>query len=643
MPVFQFVGGKGGVGKTTCAAMFALRAALHGRTLLVTTDPASSLSAVFGRSIAADPAPVSGATGLFAANVDGARAFERWLTPRKALLAAIALRGTYLDEEDVGRLLKLSLPGIDEVIGLMEIVRMAQEAAPAYQTVVVDTAPTGHTLRLLAAPALLGRVAGLLDSLQAHHRAVVSALRGGYRSDAADALIVELDREGDELAAMLRSGKTTTITWVTLPEPMALEETVDAVGALERSGIHVDGLIVNRITPPPPEPCRWCEGRRRFEARALAPVARRFAGREIRGMPELPREPRGLPALRVAADSLVAWKPAPDSPPPPARIRATGDIPKRDLAPAGAAGLTSRSANAKLVLFGGKGGVGKSTCAAATALRLAGEKRVLLVSTDPAHSLGDVFGARFGNDPRAVSGWPRLHVREIDAAAEMDAYRRKYVAAVDEAFRRIARSAAGDQEAFRDLIDLAPPGIDEVIAIADVAETIADAAGGYDLVVVDTAPTGHALRLLQTPGVLRDWTLALMAILVKYREIVGAGTLAALLVQLSKRLRRLQEILADPAESSFVVVTRPAQVPIDESHALMDALARIGLAVTAVIVNAAGAGSCSRCRAARRAQAAAIKRLRRGAYAIIVAPADVPPPHGPAGLREWVRSWQQLT
>jgi arsenite-transporting ATPase len=234
-------------------------------------------------------------------------------------------------------------------------------------------------------------------------------------------------------------------------------------------------------------------------------------------------------------------------------------------------------------------------------------------------------------------------VREIDAAAEMDKFRAKYVAAVDDAFGRIARTAAGDQEAFRELIDLAPPGIDEVIAIADVAEAITAAKDGPDVVIVDTAPTGHALRLLQTPGVLRDWTLALMAILVKYREIVGAGTLAALLVQLSKRLRGLQDILADPAACGFIVVTRAAGVPIDESHALMDALARMSIAVTAVIVNAVGAGSCSRCRAVRRAQAAAMKRLRRGDYAIIVAPADVPPPHGPAGLREWVLSWQQLT
>jgi anion-transporting ArsA/GET3 family ATPase len=133
----------------------------------------------------------------------------------------------------------------------------------------------------------------------------------------------------------------------------------------------------------------------------------------------------------------------------------------------------------------------------------------------------------------------------------------------------------------------------------------------------------------------------------KYREVVGAGTLASLLVQLSRRLRGLQAILADPARCGFVVVTRPARVPVDESRTLIDALRGMGIAVDAVLVNAAGAGECTRCRAARHAQAAAIDGLavepRPGAYAIIEAPAQVPPPHGPAALREWRRTWRRLT
>jgi arsenite-transporting ATPase len=652
------VGGKGGVGKTTCAAILALESARRRRTLLITTDPASSLSAVLETPIGPEPTLVRGSAHLHAADLDASRAFERWLAPRRELLATIALRGTYLDDDDVARLLKLSLPGIDEVIGLLEVTRMARlrrppsprggggaSASEGFEAVIVDTAPTGHTLRLLAAPALLGRVAGLLDSLQSHHRAIVSALRGSYGEDAADALIAELEREGAELSAMLRDREASEMSWVTLPEPMALEETTDALAALDAAGIPIRRLIVNRMTLPPPEPCEWCEARVRFETRALAPVARRFTGLEIIALAELPAEPRGVKVLGGAGKLFHPWIAPAAMAPAARRVRASLDLPQDDQA--SAFRWKDLPGSARWLLFGGKGGVGKTTCAAAAALDLARDRRVLLVSTDPAHSLGDVFGATFGDDPRPVPGGPAtLRVREIDASVEMARFRRNYLAAVDEAFARIARSAGGDQAAFRELIDLAPPGIDEVIAVAEVAEALADARE-HDLVVTDTAPTGHALRLLQTPALLREWAQALMAILLKYHEIVGAGTLAALLVQLSKRLRGLQAILADPTKARFVIVTRAAAVPAAESETLMASLRGLGIAVGAVIVNAAGAGRCSRCRGTARAQSNEVARLRRivleaGGYAIIEAPAEVPPPHGAAALRDWRTSWRPV-
>lgn len=634
------MGGKGGVGKTTHAAIAALPSPRSRRaadkTLLVTTDPASSLAVALGTTVTAAAQPVPGVRGLFAANVDAPQAFERWLRPRKPLVAQIAVRGTYLDEDDVARLLKLSLPGIDEVVGLIEVVRLSQ----GFDRVIVDTAPTGHTLRLLAAPVLLGRVATLLDGLQAHHRTVVSALRGSYRLDAADMLIADLQREGESLAGILRDPRT-SIAWVTLPEPMALEETADAIAALSSLGIRVTTLVVNRVTAAPPERCDWCDARRRFESRAMLPVSRRFAAMAIVTYPEADREPRGVSALRALGTRREEWHAPAAAPAVGHRVRAALDVaPARGSFP-GVPATALVPAHLQWILFAGKGGVGKSTCAAAAALALAAGKRVLLISTDPAHSLGDVFGQRFDNTPRRVRGVPALQVREIDAGAEMDRLRRKYVDAVDEAFARISRAGGGDHGAFRELIDLAPPGMDEVIAIAEVAEALAGGEDAVDVIVTDTAPTGHALRLLHTPALLREWTQALMAILLKYREIVGAGTLAALLVQLSKRLRALQEVLTDPSRARVIVVTRPAALPGDESRHLIVELERLGLAVGGVIVNAAGRGTCTRCRTIARAQAGEIRRLP-GKHAIIEAPAEVPPPHGVVALRAWQESWRQL-
>jgi arsenite-transporting ATPase len=636
----------GGVGKTRAAARAALASAAGVRTLLVTTDPAPSLADVLQAAVTASPRAVPGVAGLYAATVAAAAAFRRWLAPRRPLVAQIAVRGTYLDDEDVARLLDLSLPGVDEVIGLIEVVRLSR----GFDAVFVDTAPTGHTLRLLASPALLGRVAALLDGVQAHHRAVVSALRGSYRADAADRFIAALRAEGDQLASLLRD-PATQVSWVTLPEPMALEETADALDALTAAGIGVKRLIVNRITPAVSRTsrsgaggCNFCEGRRRFEARAVAPLRTRFGGIQISAYPEVEHEPRGVRALRSLGRRGHLWKQPAPAPPMGRRVRPefgkNGDTHHFSQKTVGVPVF-----GVAWLLFGGKGGVGKSTCAAATALRLARDRRVLLMSTDPAHSLGDVLGQRVDNTPRHVNGARSLFVREIDARAEMDAFRRRYVDAVDDAFARISRGMGGDRDAFRDLIDLAPPGIDEVIAIADVAEALSDGNAQYDAVVTDTAPTGHALRLLQTPAVLREWTQALMALLLKYREIVGAGSLAALLVQLSRRLRGLQSALTDATRSRFVVVTRPAALPMAESRDLIAALGGLGISVGAIVVNAVGRGTCLRCRRIARAQDAEIAQLTSGraGYVIIEAPAEVPPPHGPAALVAWGSRWRQVT
>ena len=153
--------------------------------------------------------------------------------------------------------------------------------------------------------------------------------------------------------------------------------------------------------------------------------------------------------------------------------------------------------------------------------------------------------------------------------------------------------------------------------------------------------------MLQTPALLREWTQALMAILLKYHAIVGAGELAELLVRLSKRLRHLESVLRDPSQTRFVIVTRAAALPSAESVRLQKSLDDLGIAVGALIVNAAGAGTCARCELIEREESRQIrmlvKRIRDArAYAIIEAPAEVPPPHGVGPLTQWASSWRQI-
>jgi arsenite-transporting ATPase len=157
----------------------------------------------------------------------------------------------------------------------------------------------------------------------------------------------------------------------------------------------------------------------------------------------------------------------------------------------------------------------------------------------------------------------------------------------------------------------------------------------YDLVIVDTAPTGHALRLLEMPELALAWDHYLLSLLLKYREAVGLGDLAAGLVELSRNLKRFQELLRDSARCRFVAVTRSGELPRRETARLLRSLKRLGIAVPAVVFNALAGPA--------QAPGALRKGLGRERCAIITAPAVFPPPRGVARLAAWVESWDELT
>ena len=311
-------------------------------------------------------------------------------------------------------------------------------------------------------------------------------------------------------------------------------------------------------------------------------------------------------------------------------------------------------AGASLLFFGGKGGVGKTTVAAATALRLANanqSRRILLLSTDPAHSLADVFNHPVGDEERAIEGAPRnLVVRELDATAALAARRAQFEQAIDEIASAVGASTmaasveAGvsvrspSSDVARELMNLAPPGIDELFGILSVV----DARAGHDVIVVDTAPTGHALRLLEMPDAAREWLQVLLRVLLKYRAIVRPGALAAELVDVSKSIRELQALLRDPRETRFVVVTRAAEVPRRETERLLARLRRLKLSTPAVVFNALTMtpGRCARCRATAVAEEREVRALRRPRGCVIIrTPLVAPPPKGAAALRRWAATW----
>lgn len=641
-PRFQFVGGKGGVGKTTCAAALSVAAAERGaRVLVASVDPAPSLADAFDVPLTHSPRDVPVRKGQLAAvEINPQRSFRRWLDERRPVLETIAVQGTWLDQDDVARLLQLSLPGVDEIAALFEIARLARSSR--YDLVIVDTAPTGHTLRMLAMPETLGGVAAVFDRMREKRRVMEVALRGGWTAGVEDALIAEMIQTSGELAALLRDDERTRVLWVTLAEPMVVEETRDALAALRETGIGVDTVIANRLTPPPATPCGHCDARRSIERRALRGLP---GSHEVTSVRERDVEPRGIPAMRAIAADLSRPAPAGSAPArgPAWMATLTGPaVRPEELAPG----------ELRLLMFGGKGGVGKTTCAAATALAVARrrpDRRVLLVSTDPAHSLSDVLGRAVSNEPRPVARGPsNLDVREIDPAAVLARIRERYLTAIDRMFDRVSGSsfdAAHDRAVMRSLIELAPPGLDELVAVLEVTDAISEDPSSWDLVIMDTAPTGHALRLLEMPHVVQEWARALMSVLLKYQGVARFGELGETLLRVSKGVGRLRDLLASPEHCSFVAVTRGAALPRLETGRLIKRLIKLRVHVPAVIVNSVGRGECRRCARQRTGERREIARIQRSLASgarrrMILAPTHVPPPAGAAALRRWGGAWR---
>ena len=590
--------------------------------LVVSTDPAHSLRDALGRRLP---------RGLRIVELDAPRAFARWIARHRRAAVDVFEHGTWLDRGDIDTLLDLPIPGIDELIGLIETDRLARLGHGAYDLVVVDTAPTGHTLRLLAAPELVGRVADLLDHLQEEHRLIRTQLARVNRPEAADRLIEEIARQASQLAVRLRSRTETRFHWVTLAETLSVAESNDALATLTRRHIVVPDIVVNRVLTDE-GPCPICD-RRRAEQTTVVREIRRTLGRNRRVtiVPAQLGEPKGVKALQAIANAFSGARNPLTVGVGPLAHRATLHRKGRAVSlPAHATTIDDPASleaihGAKLIFVGGKGGVGKTTVAAAIALSVARARpktRVLLLSTDPAHSVRDVLNGRVP---------PILHVVELDAGAAFAARARE----LEEAIAQMAERAGGAEELF----NLAPPGVDELFGML----TIFNTRGQYDTIVVDMAPTGHALRLLETPEAARVWVQVLMRLLLKYHEVVHANQFAGELVRMSKGIRELQAFLRDPVSTRFLVVTRAAELPRRESSRLLRQLRRLRLATQAVIVNAMtlGPGRCRRCRqtaADERRQIRALGRVVRRRV-IIKTPLAAPAPRGVEALDEWRRTW----
>ena len=330
-PEYVLYGGKGGVGKTTCAAATALSSARGGTpTLVVSTDPAHSLSDTLDTEIPSEPTEIGEDIPLFAVEIDPEAAAEGPFAPGDDGVGGNGWDGDGTDA-DLGGLGGLlgeganplaggAMPGADEAAAMQLLIEYLDD--PRFERVVVDTAPTGHTLRLLELPEAMDSMLGRLLSMKESLSGMAGSLGGLFGDDAeadAGASLRELSTKIERLRSALEDPTRTDFRVVMIPEEMSVTESERLVGRLEEFGIPVGTVVVNRVSEdlasvadldtdwfvaPDTEHCEFCRRRWEVQRDALARAQELFRGRDVKRVPLFAEAVRGEAMLGVVGRCL---------------------------------------------------------------------------------------------------------------------------------------------------------------------------------------------------------------------------------------------------------------------------------------------------------------------------------------------------
>lgn len=517
---YLFFTGKGGVGKTSlsCATGLALTEA-GKKVLIVSTDPASNLDEVLGVGLSQSPTAIPGAPVLFALNIDpeaAAHAYrERMVAPYRGILPAAAIQSM---EEQFSGACTVEIAAFDEFSKLL-----GDPAATAqFDHVIFDTAPTGHTLRLLTLPSAWD--------------AFISSSTGGASCLGPLAGLEKQKALYAATVARLFSADETTVILVARADTASLREANRTRLELTDLGIRNQTLVINGLF----------SGNTVGDAIATAMVARASTAietmpPELAGLPQtripfLPRGTVGLDALREMAHPETVMAPTstamPETSMPP-NLRGLIE----DIAATGHG----------VIMTMGKGGVGKTTVAAAIAVALAKKgHKVVLSTTDPAaHTAAAIDGV--------VTG---LTVTRIDPAQEVKQYTEEVLAKAGQHLDTGGRAMLEE--------DLRSPCTEEIAVFRAFARTVDEGKDGF--VVLDTAPTGHTILLLDAAEAY-------------HREVMRTqGDMPEAVLQLLPRLR-------DPSYTRVFIVTLPEATPVHEAERLSADLARAGIEPRTWVIN----------------------------------------------------------
>ncbi|MDP2940166.1 MAG: ArsA family ATPase [Candidatus Omnitrophota bacterium] len=287
-------GGKGGVGKTTCASSTGFYLAKDYKTLLISTDPAHSLSDSLGQEIGSEIKEVKGVKNLSALEISAEKALSNFKIKYEAQIRKILDTSTYLDQEDIDSIFSLPIPGIDEVMGFKTIVDLIEQAQ--FEKYIVDTAPTGHALRLLTLPELLDDWIKVMAKMRWKYRYMVETFSGKYNPDEGDDFLVEMKKTVNRIEGLLRSGLACEFIAVTIPEDMAIQETERLVNNLNKFGLKVKQLVINNVVEPTGV-CEFCRERSNAQEEYIRQIRRKFSNLKTTIIPLQPREVKGIEAL----------------------------------------------------------------------------------------------------------------------------------------------------------------------------------------------------------------------------------------------------------------------------------------------------------------------------------------------------------
>ena len=596
------------MGKTTVSAAYALHRSVRHKAavLLISTDPAHSLSDIFGQPLGEQPRKLrlAGKARLDVWQVDAEKQFRAFLNRHKENLLAILEAGSIFSRADIEPLLETTMPGMAEMAALLAISDAL--ASAKYDEIVVDTAPIGHTLRLFALPQYFSTFLDVLELASSRDRLLAERFGGSLKTSVNP--LVEQWRSMVEAvrAALLVHAR---IFLVTTPEKFALEESRRAVGSLRSlsPGLDVAAIVLNKAVPSS-QHCTTCRARH-----SATRAARQFLRREFSGKQLYISEDAGAPIVgpcllgfgdHVFAGKRIAWNSGPRPPNAPELRLARVDWPTLDR---------------PLTMVLGKGGVGKTTVSAALGFntRLRAEAAVDICSVDPAPSLDDIFQTDVSDQPRPVLGDSQFRASEMDALAVFTTWARGIRQMIDEATTAEVSAVHVDlwfeRQLFTQLLESVPPGLDEILAVLRVLDLLQQPLQKPSRVLIDMAPTGHALDLLRTPERILVWTRLLLKSLAHHRTLALARDAGAQIAELGKAVRDFLDVLRNSRRTRVYAVMLPEALPDRQTERLIAELAKLRISTAAIFVNRVlfkeDVRRCRRCSHVRQWQLATLGKL----------------------------------